>query len=194
MSKTTKSVKIGVMGARGSFSEEAGEAYIKLASITGGEIVPLVTAENVLTAIEESAADIGIFPIENSNGGVVIEAVHAMAKHRFSIERMFEIDIKHCLLVKPGVTTAHISTITSHDQAIKQCRMYLKRVWPHVELSEYEDTAAAAGALHDGKLPDTTAVIAPKQCTKLYDLEVLEESIQDLKFNYTTFVAATKLS
>lgn len=182
------------MGARGSFSEEAGETYMKKAGISEGAVVPLVTAERVLSAVEDGEVEIGIFPIENSNGGVVIEAVHAMAKHRFAIEKMFEIDIHHCLLVKPGVTAAQITKITSHDQAIKQCRMYLKRVWPHVDIAEYEDTAAAAKALHDGDLPNTTAVIAPKQCTKLYDLEVLEESIQDLKFNYTTFIVATKIS
>lgn len=167
---------------------------MQVAGIFEGEIVPLVTAEKVLTAVEDGSITIGIFPIENSNGGVVIEAVHAMAAHRFTIERMFEVDIHHNLLVKPGITSAHIDCITSHDQAIKQCRMYLKRVWPHVDIAEYEDTAAAAKALHEGELPDTTAVIAPKQCAKLYDLEVLEESIQDLKFNYTTFIAATKLS
>jgi prephenate dehydratase len=41
-------------------------------------------------------------------------------------------------------------------------------------------------------LPDTTAVIAPRTCAQLYGLEILEESIQDLKFNYTTFVVAVK--
>jgi len=186
-------MKIGVMGARGSFSEQAGEEYIRLNQITEGEIVPLVSAEAVLQSVEDETIKRGIFPIENSNGGVVLEAVHAMAKHRFSVERMFEIDIHHYLLVRPGVTSSHIKTVTSHDQALKQCRMYLKRVWPDADIAEFKDTAAAAEALHSGKLPDTTAVIAPRRCAKLYDLEILEESIQDLKFNFTTFVVAKKL-
>lgn len=185
-------MKIGVMGARGSFSEQAGEEYLRQERQVAGEIVPLVSAEAVLSAVENNEIDKGIFPIENSNGGIVIEAVHAMAKHRFTIERMFEIDVHHMLLVRPGVTTSHITHITSHDQALKQCRMYLKRAWPEVEISEYKDTAAAAKALHDGELPDTTAVIAPRRCADLYGLEVLEESIQDLKFNYTSFVVAVR--
>ncbi len=185
-------MKIGVMGAVGSFSEKAAEAYIQEQAITNGEIVPLVSAEGVLNAIEEGAVDKGIFPIENSNGGIVIEAVHAMAAHRFVIERMFELDIHHMLLVKRGMTTSHIHTICSHDQAIKQCRMYLKRIWPDAEIMPYADTAKAAEDLSNGTLPDTTAVIAPRRCADLYDLEILEESIQDLKFNYTTFVVAVK--
>lgn len=185
-------MKIGIMGAKGSFSEQAGEVYLRQENLTDGELLPLISAEAVLNALEDGSIDKGIFPIENSNGGIVIEAVHAMAKHRFTIERMFDHDVHHMLLVKPGVTAAHIKTITSHDQALKQCRMYLKRAWPKIEIEEFKDTAAAAKALHDGELADTTAVIAPRRCADLYGLEILEESIQDLKFNFTTFVVATR--
>ena len=185
-------MKIGVMGAKGSFSEKAGEEYIKERNIADGEIVPLVNAEALLTAIENGEIEKGIFPIENSNGGIVIEAVHAMAKHVFSIETMFEIDVHHMLLVKPGITANHITAVTSHDQALKQCRMYLKRKWPDASVEPYEDTAKAAADLGNNTLPDTTAVIAPRRCAEMYGLEILEESIQDLKFNYTTFVVAEK--
>jgi prephenate dehydratase len=185
-------MKIGVMGAQGSFSEQAGELYRTKNNLMEAEIIPLVSAENVLTAVEDGSVQVGIFPIENSNGGIVIEAVHAMAKHRFTIKSMFELDVHHMLLVKPGITATHISAVASHDQALKQCRMYLKRVWAEADVVPYRDTAAAAAALSSGDLPDTTAVIAPRQCAKLYGLEILEESIQDLKFNYTTFVVAQK--
>lgn len=185
-------MKIGVMGAKGSFSEKAGEDYIAQHFIENAEIVPLVSAEAVLTAVEAGEIDRGIFPIENSNGGIVIEAVHAMAKHRFGIERMFEIDVHHMLLVRPGTTASSVTTVSSHDQALKQCRMYLKRAWPDAEIVPYADTAKAAEDLAGGVLSEATAVIAPRRCAELYGLEILEESIQDLKFNYTTFVVARK--
>lgn len=183
-------MKIGVMGARGSFSEQAGELYAKKNSVENYEIMPLISAENVLTALNKGEIDRAIFPIENSNGGIVIEAVYAMSQHNFEIEQMFELDVHHMLLVKPHVTASHINTIASHDQALKQCRMYLKRTWPECEIVPYVDTAKAAEDLANGTLPDTTAVIAPRRAAELYGLEVLEESIQDLKFNYTVFVVA----
>jgi prephenate dehydratase len=183
-------MKIGVMGAKGSFSEQAGEQYIAEQKLNEAEVVPLVSAENVLSALKEGTIDKGIFPIENSNGGIVIEAVQAMAAHRFTIEKMFEIDVHHMLLVKRGITARNIKTICSHDQALRQCRMYLKRAWPKAEVEEYADTAKAAEDLAGGTLPDTTAVIAPRQSAELYGLDILEESIQDLKYNYTTFVVA----
>lgn len=180
------------MGARGSFSEEAARFYAEKAQLGDVAIEYLVNAERVLTAIEAGMVDKGIFPIENSNGGVVIEAIYAMAGHVFTIEKLFEIDVHHNLLVKPGTTADSITKITSHEQAIKQCRMYLKRKWPNVDIVEYEDTATAAHDLSEGKLSDNVAVIAPKICAELYGLEILEESIQDLKFNYTAFLAVTK--
>jgi prephenate dehydratase len=187
------SMKIGIMGAVGSFSEQAAEQY-KRDFLDGPEIeiCPLVSAEAVLSAVEVGEIDRGIFPIENSNGGIVIEAVHAMAAHRFSIERMFELDVHHMLLVQPGTKAEAITSITSHDQAIKQCRMYLRRTWPDAAIEVYADTAKAAADLANGSLESTTAVIAPRRCARLYGLDILEESIQDLKFNYTSFLVAVK--
>jgi prephenate dehydratase len=186
-------MKIGVMGAKGSFSEEAGRTYARKNGMKKFGIDFLITAERVLTALEDGSIDVGIFPIENSNGGIVIEAVYAMAKHRFEIKQMFEIDVHHNLLVKKGTTSDKVKTIVSHDQAIKQCRMYLKRIWPKVKIKEYADTAKAAEDFASGKLPASAAVIASRRAAEVYGLDILEESIQDLKFNYTSFVAAAKL-
>jgi prephenate dehydratase len=186
-------MEIGIMGAPGSFSEQAAEQYQRtFLDNQSINIKALVNAESVLTAVEEGTVDCGIFPIENSNGGIVIEAVHAMAAHRFSIERMFELDVHHMLLALPGTDPATITTVTSHDQAIKQCRMYLRRNWADAAIEVYADTAKAAADLANGTLAPTTAVIAPRRCAKMYGLDILEESIQDLKFNYTSFLVAVK--
>lgn len=184
---------IGISGAQGSFSEEAARTYASKHAVRKSSLRYLISVENVLAALERGEIDLGIFPIENSNGGIVIEAVHAMAAHRFHIKRIFEIDVHHCLLVRRGVTADQVKTITSHDQAIKQCRMYLKRMWPKVKVREYADTAKAAEDLAGGRLPISTAVIASRAAAQRYKLDVLEESIQDLKFNFTSFIAATAL-
>ena len=185
-------LRIGIMGAQGSFSEEAARTYAAKAGLKKFKLAYLINAERVLSSLEAGEVDLGIFPIENSNGGIVLEAVHAMAKHNFTIKKIFEIDIHHNLLVKKGIGAGQIKKITSHDQAIKQCRMYLKRKWEDVDIEVYEDTAKAAADLASVILPKTTAVIASRAAAKLYKLDILEESIQDLKFNYTSFIAASK--
>ena len=187
-------MKIGVMGAKGSFSEEAALVFVKKhANLRNCKLVYLITSERVLDELEKGAIDIGILALENSTMGVVISTVHAMAKHRFKIKKIFEIDVHHNLLVRKGTKADKIKTIVSQDPALKQCRFYLKRVWPKAKLKEYADTAKAAEDLSAGKLPASCAVIASKGAAKLYKLDILDESIQDLKFNFTSFVAAEHL-
>lgn len=70
--------------------------------------------------------------------------------------------------------------------------MYLKRMWPTTDLAPYADTALAAKDLAEGVLPKTTAVIASARAAELYGLDILDEKIQDMKFNYTVFVAAKR--
>ena len=147
----------------------------------------------MLSALEAGTIDLGIFPIENSTGGVVTETVHAMAKHNINIKKIFDIDIHQNLMAREGLKEEEIKTITSHEQALKQCREYLKSKWPKAKIEEYEDTAKAAEYLAAGKLPETTAVIASAAAARLYKLNILGKAIQDLKTNYTTFIAATPL-
>ncbi len=182
--------KIGVSGNIGSFSEEAAEYYCHKSNIKNFKLLYLISVDNVLFNLKNKKIDIGIFPIENSNGGIVYEAVYAMAKYNFKIKQMFEIDIKHCLLALPEKNISDIKKIASHDQALKQCKMYIKRKWSNAELIEWSDTAQAAADLKSGKLSSNTAVITPIKCAQIYNLDILEQGIQDLKFNFTTFIAA----
>lgn len=185
-------MKIGLSGVIGSFSEEAAIKYAQDEKITHPEYIYLVTVERVLQALDQGEIEIGIFPIENSNGGLVLEAVYAMSQHIFQIKKIFEIDIRMNLMVLPGTKREEIKIIRTHQQAIRQCRMYIKRNLPDLELEETDDTARSAKRLSQGEWDMTTAVICSKRCRDLYGLEILEEGIQDLKFNFTSFIAAEK--
>lgn len=185
-------LRIGISGAKGSFSEEAARAYAKKAKIKKFQLEYLISVENVLSALEKGAVDLGIFPIENSIGGVVTETVQGMAKHNFRIKKLFDIDIRQNLLVLRGVKREKIKTITSHEQSLRQCKGYLKKHWRGAKFKEYEDTAKAAEDLARGTLPKSTAVIASKAAADIYNLKILEAGIQDLKENFTTFIAATR--
>lgn len=191
---TIDSMKIGISGARGSFSEEAALQYCEKNRIEAPAFEYLVFVEQVLEALEKGNIDIGIFAIENSNGGVVLEYLPAIGAHRFAVEEIFEVPVRHMLLAISGTKREDITAITSQKQALQQCRMYLKREWPTAEVIEYVDTATAAKDLHEGTLSPMTAVIASEGAGKLYGLETLEAGVQDLKFNYTTFIAAKALA
>jgi len=115
-------LSLGVMGIRGSFSEEAALEYARDNNLGEVEIVELLNTEKVLRSVEAGDVDIGIFALENSNGGVVYESVYAMAAHRFRVMDLFEIDVNHTLLVHPSLPGREgIERIASHQQAIRQC-------------------------------------------------------------------------
>ncbi len=183
-------VKIGVMGGVGSFSEQAALYFAKNQNLENSEIYYPISAENVLKSLKQGNIDLGIFPIENSTAGIVMESIQAASQYTFEIVEIFQIDIVHCLHVLPGVKKEDIQKVMSHPQALKQCKGYLKSTFPNAELIEATDTAEGARILEQSPEETHLAVIAPKHAGEIYHLELLEEGIQDLNVNYTRFIAA----
>lgn len=188
----TRKTKIGVMGGIGSFSEEAANSYCEREKLENFEFDYLINAENVLSALCDEKIDFGVLGIANSISGVVLTSVEAMGKFSFEVVDMFEIDICQNLLVKPGTKIDDIKKVVSQLPALGQCGKYLKEKLPKAELQDYEDTAKAARDLAEGILPETSAAIANISCAELFNLEVLQKSIQDDKNNRTTFVVVKK--
>ncbi len=184
-------IEIAVSGIEGSFDDEAAQKYLSQNELKG-QIIYATTAADTFKAVMTAQAEYGLVPLENSVGGMVMETLYAMAQYIYKIVTIVQIDVQQNLLALPGTKIEHVTHVVSHPQALAQCRTYLKQQWEWVNLDEYPDTALAAKDLHDGKLTKTTAVIASRQAAKLFDLEILEPSVQDLKFNITAFLVFTK--
>lgn len=185
-------MKIGVMGDRGSFSEEAALQYIRLKKIKNYRVKYLINAANVTRELLEKKIDLGILPIFNIAAGIVEEAVAALNKHQFKMQATFNMSIKHFLLAKKGQKKKDIKKIVSHIQPLLQCKNYLRQNWAKAKKVKYQDTAKAARDLNSGILNDDCAVIAPRQCARYYHLAVIAKNIQDSKDNLTTFIAIKK--
>lgn len=178
---------LGVSGDPGSFSEEAGLIYAQRVGIKP-TLDYLTDMEGVLTAVENKKIDVGIFPVVNSRGGLVKMAFEAMGKHLFQMIDEVWLDVRQCLLVKPGTKSNQIKKIISHPQAIAQCERYLLTEFKKALLVEWQDTAKAAKDLSTGKFGKTAAVIAPERAARLYGLEIMRKDIQDNHPNLTTFI------
>ena len=182
------SVKIGIQGGKGSFSEIAGETFARNHGIENFKIIFQISSEMVLEGVENGSTEFGVFAMENAQGGVVIESVEALALHKCKIIEMFYMPIEQNLLALDGVNIGDITEIHSHQQALRQCKDYLSENFWSRPLIEADDTAESARRLSEGKLSKTAAVIANKACAKLYDLKIIERSIHDLKHNLTLFI------
>lgn len=192
MDTASKKIKIGLQGAKGSFSEEAGIDFASRHGLENHTFDYLISSEKVLESLNEGTIDYGIIAMENAQGGVVIESVSALARHVCEIVEMFHIQVEQCLLGKHDMAVGDITEIHSHPQALRQCRIYLADHFWARPLIDADDTAAAAARLAAGELPETAAVIGGRSCAELYNLEILTDNIQDLKNNLTLFLGLKK--
>jgi prephenate dehydratase len=90
--------------------------------------------------------------------------------------------VRHCLIANRG--TKMIRYVHSHPQALAQCRAYLQNKGFR-PVPTY-DTAGAAKMIKENKMADSAA-IASKRAAELYDMEILDEGIEDRRNNYTRF-------
>jgi Prephenate dehydratase/Prephenate dehydrogenase, nucleotide-binding domain len=189
---TSEHLTIGIQGGKGSFNEEAIHYYLKRNGIDKYKIEFLYTSQNVLRELHEGTIDRGLFATHNSIGGIVMESVEAMAKYKFSIIEEFAIIISHTLMIRKDATLGDITTIMSHPQSFAQCTHTLEQKYPNLKRisgeGELIDHALVAKQLSEEKLPKNIAVMGPKILADLYDLKIVEENLQDLQENYTSFL------
>ena len=99
---------------------------------------------------------------------------------------MLEMEINHCLFAYNKNSAENLETITSHAQALKQCKIYLKSNYLNCKLQEYKDTAKAAEDLKNGTLTKTTGVICSEKAGKENNLFLVAKNIAD-RTSKTTF-------
>lgn len=190
-------ITFGIQGGKGSFNEEAIQYYLKKEGIRKYAIRYLYTSENVLRALHKGDIDRGVFAIHNSVGGIVGESVQAMANYKFKIVEEFAIKISHALMIKKDAKLSDITTIMTHPQVLAQCKATLLKKYSHLKQTSGEkqliDHAVVAKHLSENKLPRYIATMGSKVLADLYNLQVIEDNLQDAKENYTSFLQVSRI-
>ena len=146
-------------------------------------MVPENTIQETFEAVEREKADFSVVPIENSTEGPVNQTLDMFITSEVKICGEIMTKISHDLLSRSG-SPGDIRKIYSHPQALGQCREWLRKNFPHVELEEAGSTAKAAHwATEDPK----TAAIASSLAAHLYGLRAVASRIEDNPNNYTRF-------
>jgi len=185
-------ITIGIQGGRGSFNEEAINYYLKRNNITKYKIEYLHTSENVLRELHQGNIDQGQFATHNSIGGIVNESIEAMAKYKFNILEQYAIKISHALMIRKDAKLSDITTIMTHPQTLAQCKTTLSQKYEKLKKTSGEgeliDHALVAKQMSEKKLPKNIATMGSKVLAEIYNLQIVEENLQDLKENYTSFL------
>ena len=176
---------VACQGVEGAYSQIAAEKMFR-----NPFILYFRNFDGVFTAIEKGLCQYGILPIENSSAGSVKKVYDLMIHHNFSIVRTFRLKVDHNLLVNSGSTLTGIREIYSHEQAINQCSEFLSTL-KDVKIIPVANTAIAAEMVAASGRTDIAA-LSSRNCAELYNLSVLQSSVQDKGNNYTRFICISK--
>lgn len=140
--------------------------------------------EEIFEAVEDGRADQAILPIENALSGTWPRAYELLMDNDLRITAEVILPIHHTLMVAPGVKLADLKRIRSTQQTLDQCEKFISRY--NLKTEPAFDTAGSARTLVDKPEKDV-GVIASKLAAEIYNLEILEDDIEDAAFNYTRF-------
>lgn len=181
-------MRIGFLGPKGTFSEEASDIWIEKSGLCPGSCTKTAfpTIIDVINAVG-SQIDMGIVPIENSlEGSVNITIDCLIHESDAKIKGEVVLPITQHLFAKEEIQFDQIKYVYSHPQALYQCRKFLMKNLPGAELREVSSTAEGARIASEAVLPGTAA-IGGISLSKLYGLKVIASNIQDGKNNMTRF-------
>lgn len=173
-------MRVAFQGEAGAYSEEAGFEYFD-----APEMVPQESFDAVFTAVISGACQSGLIPIENSLAGSIHQNYDLLLRHDLHIVGEYFLRVSHCLIGFPGVGVDEITRVISHPQALRQCAGYLRELG--VKTEPVYDTAGSVKILKTSG-ERTTAAIASKRAAEIYEMQVLQESIEDNLENYTRFL------
>jgi len=148
---------------------------------------PCATIPDVFTAVERGEADHGVVPIENSTEGAVFHSLDMLVETELKIVAQIFLSIEHCLISMEPLE--RIKLIYSKDQALGQCRDWLRRNLPAAQLSESHSTAEAVCKARE---TPGVAAVASRLAAELHGVPVVVAGIQDRADNVTRFLVLGK--
>src|SRR3546814_6464547 len=130
----------------------------------------------LVTGVQTCALPISeraIIPIENSLHGRVADMHFLLPESGLSIIGEYFLPIHHCLM---SANDAPVKSAISHEQALGQCRHYLRD--RGIQPVTYVDTAGAAALVAERQEPGAAAV-APGVAATINGLNLCAENIKD---------------
>jgi prephenate dehydratase len=178
------SLKIAFQGEPGAFSHAACHEVFPDA-----DTLACATFEDAIAAVQGSAADYAVVPVENSLYGRIADIHHLLPESGLFIIGEHFLRIEMNLLGLPGTTLADIRSVQSLSVALGQCRGFIQR--HRLKTISGGDTAGSAREVAEMKDP-SVAAIASRIAGEIYGLEVLAANIEDAAHNTTRFLVMSR--
>ena len=173
-------LKVGFLGPEGTFAQTAVYKHF------GHSVraLPFGTIDEVFQEVESGAADFGVVPVENSTEGTVNNTLDMFLTSPLKIGGEIELRIEQHLLGRLE-SLDRVERICAHEQALAQCRGWLREYMPHAELIGVSSNAVGARRARDEA---GTAAIGGDAAAEVYDLRIMVNNIEDRADNATRFL------
>ena len=176
------------LGPDGSNAHAAMLKFIKKCSINVKNQKPQKNIRVAIDSLKQDSSSVCVLPIENSIQGIVRETIDNLLKNedlKIRIQAEISLPIKHLLLANTTDKT-EIKKIFSHPQALAQCSNNLYKKYNEVELHDLSSTSYAAEKVAESE-DYSVAAIANETCAKMFNLNVLDDDLNDEEDNKTRF-------
>jgi chorismate mutase/prephenate dehydratase len=174
-----KDLLIAYLGPEATWTHQAARSKFG-ASV---RYLPQANISDVFDQVTRRRADYGVVPIENSVEGAVNHTLDVFMDSELKICAQIQSRIENNLLSKSPLP--EICRIYSHPQVFGQCRKWLQNNAHDIELIEVSSTTRAAeiAAREPG-----SAALAGAMAAEIYELPIVEHSVQDSPNNTTRFL------
>ena len=163
-------MKVAYLGPVGTFSEKMARKLFPDA-----ELIDFPLNVDVTLAVEEGKADRAVVAVENIKNGEVREVLDTLTEceHTKIIGESF-VEVVHWIGALPN--HGELKEVYSKDQALEQCRKYLRTHYKGIRPLNWGSTADAARHIAENKLMHTAA-IASRTALESHGLKILAEDI-----------------
>ena len=180
-------LKVAIQGGDASFHDIASREFFSDHELS---LDSCDTFRGVCEKLENEEVEFALLAIENSIAGSILENYSLIEEYGHFVCGEYKLRIKQNLMALPGQKVEDLTEVNSHYMALLQCKEFFSN-YPDIRLVKYVDTADSAKNIAENKLMGIGA-IASKRAAELYDLEILNPSIETIKQNYTRFLVLSK--
>jgi chorismate mutase/prephenate dehydratase len=178
-----KKLRIAYLGPEATYTHQAAIRNFGVSL----EYRAIKTIPDIFAEVETGAADYGVIPIENSTEGVVFHSMDMLVESDLHICSQVYLPIEHCLIAHSPLNG--IREVRSKDQALGQCREWLRANLPSASAIDVVSTAEAVRMASEDH---SIAAVASSLSAEFYGVPIQARGIQDRNDNVTRFLVVGK--
>ncbi len=180
-------IKVGFLGAYGTFSEIAVQQYFKNQIY---ESCNFKDFYSIIKAVEDGSLDYAMLPVENSTTGMIHRTYDLLKDSAIFISGEHHVRIDEHLITLENAKIETIKEVYTHPEVIGQCQQFFMK-HPHIKAISMSDTSTSVKYVKECNDP-SKAALASYLAAEHYQLSILMNQVQDHQDNFTRFFCITK--